>query len=350
MLAIVEVNLTIICACVPSLKPLASRISHTLTEGTDPPKDIKQKADQQEQPEMMEILTRPEQQRRRQATREPYPRRIKLLNLLNLRPRRMLRLDSKQSIPPNAFVTLLFSLWGTAYGLLNVLGEKFDLARIGPWKTYTVQGAYYLGYFPIPLLVGRLILKRSGFGSAFILGLYIYAGGALLFWPSAILVSFPLSLISNFVIGSGLGVLELTANLYIAICGPLEYSEIRLCFAQAFQGLGSLASRLMADKVFLPHAEDVSGIIRVQWVYLAIALFNVVLAICFYYIPVPEAMDKELYDLSQLRPEANNAMILGVPVIYITLFWGVWSQFFETAGNEVHATSLPNFMQKVMPK
>lgn len=260
----------------------------------------------------------------------------------------MLRLNSKQSFPPNCLVTTLFFGWGTAYGFLNVLGVRFGQARLGPWQSAAIQSAYFLGYVPIPLLIGRFTLKRASFTAAFISGLYIYTLGTLLFWPAAVLVSFPLSFISNLIIGSGLGVLELTANLFIAICGPLEYAETRLLAAQGFQGFGSLVSRLIAGKLLLPQANRIDEVINIQWTYLAIAFFDVLLAVCFYYLPVPEAPDEDLDELARKRP-ANNTRVLGFPVTYMTIVLGVSSQFLQEMAQQTRINSYPDFVNKVMP-
>lgn len=357
MWSVVEVNATIICACIPSLKPLAARFVPFImfTPRKDGEEEPKSRGGRREETpsEMMEILTRKEELelegRSTKGHPEKYPRNIRLLNLLNLRPRNMLVLNSRRSFAPNCLVTILFFAWGTAYGFLNVLGAKFGQARFGPWQSVAFQSAYFLGYLPIPLVVGRLILKRLGFTAAFISGLYIYSIGTLVFWPAAVLVSFPLSFISNLVIGSGLGILEITANLFISICGPLEYAESRLLFAQGFQGVGSLVSRLLAGKVLLPDVNKIEEVINVQWVFLGIALFDVLLAVCFYYLPVPEAPDKELDKLAQRRP-ANNARVFGFPVTYVTLALGVSSQFFQETANQIHIINYPDFVKKVMPQ
>lgn len=84
------------------------------------------------------------------------------------------------------------------------------------------------------ILLGRIFLKKLGFAGTLIAGLYIYACGALIFWPSAVRGSLPTFIVCNVVVGSGLAFLETAANLFIAICGPLEYSEIRLCVVRSF--------------------------------------------------------------------------------------------------------------------
>lgn len=354
MWAVVEVNLTIICACVPSLKPFAARISPKLIQGADTGDHAKadhttadgSTADSGEpEGEMMAVLTR----QRERGPQERYPTNIKLLNLLNLRPRRMLTLNNKQSIPPNIFVTTYFFLWGSSYGLVTTLRLKFGLARFGPWESQISQGVYWFGYFPVTVLVGRLVLKKLGFNTAFISALYIYAIGALLFWPASVLVSFPLTVVSNFIIGSGIGMLEATANLYLALCGPLEYSEVRLLTAQGFQGVGSTLSRVIADNVLLRDENNIAQVINVQWVYLAVALFVVMLAACFHYVPVPGAGQEDLRRLAELR-SANSSRIFGRRVVFVTLGLGLWGQFFNLASNLTHESDSADYVKQILPK
>lgn len=202
-----------------------------------------------------------------------------------------------------------------------------------------------------PTLVGQVILKRLGFSAGFIAGLYIVALGNILFWTSAILISVPSAGVANSITGFGLGILEATANLFISICGPLEYSEVRLCIAQAFQGIGGLLSRLVVGKLLLPSTIiTIDGFLRLQWSYLSIAFADVLLAVIFYYLPVPEAPAEDLKELAQRRPTANNASIFGVPVVYVTLILGLWSIFFYTAGQEAFVSGFADYLQRILPR
>lgn len=354
MWAVVEVNLTLICACVPSLKPLVAQISPKLIQGGGTGghahgdytvADGSSGGSGEPEGEMMAVITR----KRELGPQERYPTNIKLLNLLNLRPRRMLSLTNKQSIPPNIFVTTYFFLWGSSYGLVTTLRLKFGVARFGPWDSHIGQGVYWLGYLPVPVLVGRLVLKKLGFNTAFISALYIYATGAFLFWPASVLVSFPLAVVSNFLVGSGLGMLEATANLYLALCGPLEYSEVRLLTAQGFQGVGSTISRVIAEKVLLPDEHNITHVINVQWVYLAVSLFVVLLAACFHYVPVPGAGQEDLRRLAELR-SANSTKIFGRRVVFVTLGFGLWGQLCAVTSNISHEADSSDFVKQMLPK
>lgn len=62
----------------------------------------------------------------------------------------------------------------------------------------------YSGYFAAPLLFSGFSLKRYGFKVTFIIGLCIDGCGCLIYWPSAVLQSYPGFCISMVVVGSGL--------------------------------------------------------------------------------------------------------------------------------------------------
>jgi FHS family L-fucose permease-like MFS transporter len=90
-------------------------------------------------------------------------------------------LTLKQSIVPLCLVTVLFFLWGFAYGLLDVLNAKFQTALdITAAKAGGLQGAYFGAYLVGPLTYSGWIVRRFGYRWAFITGLCIYGVGALM--------------------------------------------------------------------------------------------------------------------------------------------------------------------------
>ena len=117
--------------------------------------------------------------------------------------------------------------------------------------------------------------------------------GALSFWPSSVLLSYPGFFISNFIIACGLSCLEVAANLFITLAGPSHLSESRLNFAQGIQAVGSVLSPILAKKALFNDINQKS-IFNMQWCYLAVALVVVGLAVVFYYFPLSEATDDVL--------------------------------------------------------
>jgi fucose permease len=191
-------------------------------------------------------------------------------------------------------VCVLFFLWGFAYALVGSLSVQIqNLLGYPPSHTIALHAAYYGAYFVGPLLVGYWVLKSEGFKATFITGLAIFATGALSFWPSSVLRSYPGFVVSNFIIGLGVSCLEVAADLFIALAGPGELSEARLNFAQGFNGIGAALSPIIAQ-VALFAGIDQLDLLRIQWCYFAVALFAVSLAIIFYYVPLSEAGDDDL--------------------------------------------------------
>lgn len=100
---------------------------------------------------------------------------------------------------------------------------------------------------------------------------------------------------ATFICGSGLGSLETAANPYLAVCGPPRYSEIRINFAQAFNGIGSVVAPALASYVFFTNTQDsVHSLENVQWVYLGVAVFALCLAVIFFFSNIPEVTDADM--------------------------------------------------------
>ena len=402
MWSAIEVNVGIMCACVPGLRPLFSKYLPSLIRDAaqrQPPSRGEDRVDSLNvadsdvgqypapdvtKPEraasnessgdrtnnfeavgptedhvgMLDFLTTPDmkelpqnikrtqtarsdaiQRRRVQAT----PTYFDFVNMNNKKS--MVQMTNRESLFPVAMVTILFFLWGVAYGFLDTLNSEFQaVANMSRSQSVGIHSAYFAGYLAAPTAFGRLTLKRWGFKACFIVGLCIYGCGTLVFWPSAVLASFPAFLISNFIVGLGLSTLEIAANPFSALCGPPQYSEMRLNFSQGVQAVGSVLSPLLASKVLF-KAQDAPSLIDAQWTYLGIALFVILLAVAYYYIPLPEATDQELEDASQRADFANLAEIRGVRVIWITLALGAFSQFCYVGAQESIGTTFDSFIK-----
>ena len=235
-------------------------------------------------------------------------------------------LTVRQSIVPIALVTLLFFLWGFAYGLLDVLNAKFQNSlNIGAAKAGGLQGAYFGAYLIGPPTYSGWIVRRFGYRWTFITGLCIYGVGALMFWPSAVKRSFAGFCGSLFIVGSGLSTLETSANPFIATCGPPRLSEFRLELSQSFQAIGSVMAPLLASRVFFKNT-DPKDLSSVQWTYLSIAAFVFLLAGVFYVAPIPEVTDADM----ALQAEQSSGLTgyVDKPMSkQYKLFFGVAAQF-----------------------
>ncbi|GFZ48049.1 hypothetical protein JCM24511_05797 [Saitozyma sp. JCM 24511] len=242
------------------------------------------------------------------------------------------QLSAKEAWWPTLFVSTLFFLWGFAAGLIGSLSAQLQsLLGYPPSRTITIHAAIS-AYFFGPLLVGYWVLKLYGFKATFMTGLVIFATGAMSFWPTSVLRSYAGYFISNFIVFLGLSCLEVAADPYIALAGPGELSEARLNFAQGFYGIAYVVSPIIADAaLFSGPGAGQADLFRVQWYYLAVALFAVCLTIVFYYVPLSEAGDDDL-DSMALQRFYNASLDPGVKAFgirarYLVLWSGVVSMW-----------------------
>lgn len=257
----------------------------------------------------------------------------------------------KQSIVPICLVTILFFLWGFAYGLLEQLNVQFQVAAgLDAGQAVGLHAVYFAAYFIAPPTIGAFVLQRAGFKAVFICGLCIYATGTLTFWPSAVLLSYPAFMVSNFIVACGVSVLEVAANPFIALCGPQRHAETRLNLSQGVQAIGTALAPLLAQKVLFKNADSGSGLIDVEWAYLAIALFDVALAVVFYYLPIPEASGADFAKVTDQQvavSRRNPIMFSKYKVAYVSLAVGVSSMFFYVGAQEAVAGNYTPYIDQI---
>ena len=292
-----------------------------------------------------------EQQARRPSTVEVINEDVRRKSVDNRVVTGASQLTTRQSIIPVAMVTLLFFLWGFAYGLLDVLNSRFQVAlNISQGESSGLQAAYFGAYFIGPLTYSGWFLRKFGYRYTFMLGLGIYCVGALMFWPSAVKRSFGGFCGSMFIVGSGLSTLETSANPYIAVCGPPKWAEFRLELSQSFQAVGFVVAPVLASFVIFKNVgEDGKSLESVQWVYLGIAIFVGILAVVFYFAPIPEITDSDMADQAEMMTSATGYVDKPLRSQY-TLFFGVAAQFCYVGAQVGIASFFINFFTQSHPE
>jgi FHS family L-fucose permease-like MFS transporter len=155
------------------------------------------------------------------------------------------KLLAREYLVPFLLVTALFFLWGIPNNLNDVLIRQFMKSfEITRFKAGLIQFAFYLGYFLLSM-PAALVMRRFGYKTGLVTGLFLYSLGTLLFWPAAIVGQYGFFLMALFVIASGLAFLETGANPFISQLGDPESSERRLNFAQAFNPIGAISGALI---------------------------------------------------------------------------------------------------------
>ena len=158
---------------------------------------------------------------------------------------------SKEVLLPFIIVTSLFALWGFANDITNPMVAAFGtVMEISTAKAALVQLAFYGGYATMAI-PAALFVRKYSYKKGILLGLSLYAIGALLFFPAAQFEVFGFFLGSLYILTFGLAFLETTASPYILSMGDQRTATQRLNLAQAFNPIGSLFGMFVASKFIL---------------------------------------------------------------------------------------------------
>lgn len=96
----------------------------------------------------------------------------------------------KRYLAPFVLVTLLFLLWGLANNMTDTLLSAFkNIMDMTDAQTSLIQFAFYGSYFCFAL-PAALFIRKYSYKSGIILGLILYSGGALLFYPASVAASY----------------------------------------------------------------------------------------------------------------------------------------------------------------
>ncbi len=170
-----------------------------------------------------------------------------------------MKVVEKRYLVPFILVTSLFLLWGIANNMTDTLLSAFKrIMSMSDTQTSLIQFAFYGSYFCFALPAALYIRKRS-YKAGVILGLCLYASGAILFLPAAKTASYLFYLIAIYILAGGCSVLETTANPYIMAMGAPETATRRLNVAQAFNPIGSITGILLSQFFILSELSSASA-------------------------------------------------------------------------------------------
>ena len=225
----------------------------------------------------------------------------------------------KKFLLPFILITTLFALWGVAANMTDTLLAAFrKVMQMSDTQTTFIQMAFYGAYFFIALPAALFIRKHS-YKSGVILGLILYATGAILFLPAAWAASYAFYLFAIYVMATGCSVLETTSNPYILAMGSQETATRRLNIAQAFNPIGCITGILISKYFIL---QDIS-LYSISGTYAALGgvLLGIMAVMLFANMPA-------------LRPAQGSEDELSLVATFGRLMrnkryaWGVVAQFF----------------------
>ncbi len=231
----------------------------------------------------------------------------------------------------------LFFMWGFITVINNTLlphlRSVFDLNYT---QTTLIESVWFIAYFFASIPSAKLI-ERIGYQKSLVIGLLVMAAGALGMVLAASLPSYGVTLVMLFVIASGITLLQVAANPYVAVIGPADTASSRLNLVQAMNSAGTMLAPLFGAYLILgrskggtseagtvlTQAERLADAQSVILPYVLVAIVLVVLAFVIARFPLP-AMGSSTSRVAKEERKRHSLwnhrnLVFGVPAIFIYL-------------------------------
>ena len=212
---------------------------------------------------------------------------------------------------PFVLVTSLFVLWGFANAVTDPMVQAFKkVLELSNSQAAWIQMAFYGGYFCMAL-PAAILMRKYSYKRCILIGLGLYALGALLFYPAAMSDKFWFFCLGLYVLTFGLAFLETAANPYILALGAKETATQRLNLAQAFNPVGLILGLVVAQQFVLKNlqSDDItdfsaldeaskiliktSDLLVIRDPYVALGLLIILVFVLFATIKMPHFKDQE---------------------------------------------------------
>ncbi len=257
------------------------------------------------------------------------------------------KLITKEYKLPFIFITSLFFLWGLAHGMLDTLDKHFQqILHLHKWQSSLIQFALYGAYFSMAIPAG-IFMKRFGYKRGIVLGLFLFASGALLIAATAGFESFWIFLTCLFLLGCGLATLETAANPYTTKLGPKESAERRINLSQSFNGLAWVLGPLIALYIYNSTSE-VEGEKFYSTILPMLVIGLLVLAVAFVFmrLKLPEISEEdEVHAHGFIETGTEEKPTFHIPLRKQSHFiFGVIAQFSYVAAQTGIFSYLINFV------
>ena len=260
----------------------------------------------------------------------------------------------KKVLIPFILVTSLFTLWGFANAVTDPMVQAFKkVLELSNSQAAWVQMAFYGGYFCMAL-PAAMFMRKYSYKTCILIGLGLYATGALLFYPAALSEKFWFFCLGLYILTFGLAFLETAANPYALALGPKETATQRLNLAQAFNPVGLILGLLVAQQFVLKKlkSDDIvdfssldeaskiliktSDLLVIRDPYVILGLVLIGVFILFAIIKMPQSKDENaMPDISNtfsaLAKDRNYVLGLLAQILYVGAQIMCWTYIYQYA-------------------
>jgi len=256
-------------------------------------------------------------------------------------------------------LTSLFFMWGFITCLNDILIPHLKTVfSLNYTQVMLIQFTFFTAYFIVSLPSG-FIVEKVGYKRGIVIGLITAGIGCLMFYPAAGFRSYPVFLSALFVLASGITLLQVSANPYVAILGKSETASSRLTLTQAFNSLGTTVAPLFGSLLILSVAvkssEELAAMqpseltayqlteaasVQVPYLWLAAALFLIAAFFAVLKLPVIEAASGD----TQAGSATNHETLHQSALKYRHLVLGAVAIFVYVGGEVAIGSFLVNFL------
>tara|TARA_Y200000002_G_C22621157_1_gene638233 strand:+ start:32 stop:1345 length:1314 start_codon:yes stop_codon:yes gene_type:complete len=261
---------------------------------------------------------------------------------------------SKKVLIPFILVTSLFTLWGFANAVTDPMVQAFKkVLELSNSQAAWVQMAFYGGYFCMAL-PAAMFMRKYSYKTCILIGLGLYASGALLFYPAALSEKFWFFCLGLYILTFGLAFLETAANPYALALGSKETATQRLNLAQAFNPVGLILGLLVAQQFVLKKlkSDDIvdfnsldeaskiliktSDLLVIRDPYVILGLVLIGVFILFAIIKMPQSKDENAMPnisntFSSLANDKNYILGLLAQILYVGAQIMCWTYIYQYA-------------------
>ena len=236
-----------------------------------------------------------------------------------------------------ALLASLFFMWGFITVINNTLLPHLrSVFELNYFETTLIESVWFIAY-GVMGMPSAFLIERIGYKNALILGLGVMAIGSLGMIGAAAVISFGITLFALFVIASGITLLQVAANPYVAVIGPAESSESRLTLVQAFNSMGTFFAPYFGGYLILSRttggtslegtqltmAERVADAQATQLPYLLVAIVLAIIAFIIWRSDLPQLGSATRKASKEARKGlslwSHKNLVFGIPAIFIYL-------------------------------
>jgi FHS family L-fucose permease-like MFS transporter len=256
-------------------------------------------------------------------------------------------------------LTSLFFMWGFITCLNDILIPHLkSVFSLNYTQVMLIQFTFFTAYFIVSLPSG-FIVEKVGYKRGIVIGLLVAGIGCLMFYPAAGYRSYPVFLSALFILASGITLLQVSANPYVAILGKPQTASSRLTLTQAFNSLGTTVAPVFGSLLILSVAvkssEELAALqpselsayqlaeaasVQVPYLWLAALLFVIAAVFAVLKLPAIEAASEENHANSGTNYDTLHKSALKYPHLVL----GAVAIFVYVGGEVAIGSFLVNFL------